>query len=124
MEKSFHQMKGDVGMHKVKNHRNKTLHNNMIVQSCVTPPCIIQVRAKRSLQKLVEQVEKLFLLMKDDVLMHNAKNHRNKGLHSKVIVQSCVTPPYILRFRGYAWFYYYLAMNTLVSLCIPTSPFI
>ena len=30
--------------------------------------------------------------MKDDVGMHNTKNHRNKSLHSKIIVQSCVTP--------------------------------
>ena len=45
MQKSFHQMKRDVGcMHNAKNHRNKSLHSKMIVQSCVTPPCIIQVQ--------------------------------------------------------------------------------
>ena len=38
------------------------------------------------------QVEKSFYQMKGDVGMHNAKNHRNKSLHSKIIVQSCVTP--------------------------------
>ena len=40
MQKSFHEMKSDVGMHNSKNHRNKSLHSTMIVQSCVTPPCI------------------------------------------------------------------------------------
>ena len=44
MQKSFHQMKGDVGMHNAKNH---SLHSKMIVQSCVTPPCIIQVQGLR-----------------------------------------------------------------------------
>ena len=38
--------------------------------------------------------------MKGDVGMHNAKNHRNKSLHSKMIVQSCVTPPYIIQVQG------------------------
>ena len=38
--------------------------------------------------------------MKGDVGMHNAKNHRNKSLHSKIIVQSCVTPPYIIQVQG------------------------
>ena len=37
VEKSFHQMKGDVGMHNAKNLRNKSLHSKIIVQSCVTP---------------------------------------------------------------------------------------
>ena len=36
-KRSFHQMKGDGGMHNAKNHRNKSLHSKMIVQSCVTP---------------------------------------------------------------------------------------
>ena len=30
--------------------------------------------------------------MKGDVGMHNAKNHRNKSLRSKMLVQPCVTP--------------------------------
>ena len=38
--------------------------------------------------------------MKSDVGMHNAKNRRNKSLHSKMIVQSCVTPPYIIQVQG------------------------
>ena len=33
MQKSFYQMKGDVGMHNAKNHRNKSLHSKVIVQS-------------------------------------------------------------------------------------------
>ena len=48
MQKSFHQMKGDVGMHNAKNHRNKSLHSKMIkIQSCITPPYIIQVQGLR-----------------------------------------------------------------------------
>ena len=35
VQKSFHQMKGDIGMHNAK--------NQMIVQSCITPPYIMQV---------------------------------------------------------------------------------
>ena len=41
LEQVFHQMKGDVGMHNAKNRRNKS---KMIVQSCITPPYIIQVQ--------------------------------------------------------------------------------
>ena len=50
----------------------------------------------------VEQVQKSFYQMKGDVGMHNAKNHRNKSVHSKMIVQSCVTPgpPYIIQVEG------------------------
>ena len=51
--------------------------------------------------------------MKGDVGMHNAKNHRNKSLHSKIIVQSCVIPPYIIQVQGLC---YYLAMKTLVPM--------
>ena len=29
MQKSFYQMKGDVGMHNAKNHRNKSLHSKI-----------------------------------------------------------------------------------------------
>ena len=54
--------------------------------------------------------------------MHNAKNHGNKeiplAILSRILAQSCVTPPYIIKAKG-------LRMIVLVSLHpIPTSPFI
>ena len=70
--------------------------------------------------------------------MHNAKNHGNKviplAILSRILAQSCVTPPYIIKAKG-------LRMIVLVSLIvllkglpcfhdfrivhpIPTSPFI
>ena len=36
--KSFHQMKGDVGIHNVKNHRNKGLYSMMIYSMIMCNP--------------------------------------------------------------------------------------
>ena len=47
VKKSFHQMKGDVGIHNAKSHTNQSLHSKMIVQSCITPPYIVHVRGLR-----------------------------------------------------------------------------
>ena len=41
-----------------------------------------------------------------DVGMHHAKNRRNKeiplAILSRILAQSCVTPPYIIQAKGYA----------------------
>ena len=66
-------------------------------------------------QKYVEQVQKSF---NGDVYrdgMHHAKNRGNKviplAILSRILAQSCVTPPYIIKAKG-------LRMIVLVSLIV------
>ena len=54
-------------------------------------------------EKYVEEVQKSLNM---DVGMHHAKNRGNKeiplAILSRILAQSCVTPPYIVQAKGYA----------------------